>query len=306
MQEQDKVAQRIKEKVLDGDFRLLLEQVKKTGGNVLEDGGAGLVIEKSPKGSFVGFGLDPNNPTVKTAVRSRWTLRPTDNPFVVNRGDAPTAVETDKAERVKLTATLRDLDNSLATLDNLQGLYAQAYGPGAWFTDKVNNLLVPVLPAAVVRPDVNAAAVFSQIKTATESLSKSIASANNQGRVAVQQQDWVRDILSGVSGPNTFFSDKELAAKLFSSQRTGILNNRQSVMTQLGYESNDYVMSTPNTGTQSDPFVIPTDPNEQKRMFNFLGSTLGKIQDTRATVYIRMPNGSVQSFNPTQLQGLLK
>jgi hypothetical protein len=273
---------------------------------VLEDGGAGLVIEKSPKGSFVGFGLDPNNPTVKTAVRSRWSLRPTDNPFVVNRGDAPTAVETDKAERVKLTATLRDLDNSLATLDNLQGLYAQAYGPGAWFTDKVNNLLVPVLPAAVVRPDVNAAAVFSQIKTATESLSKSIASANNQGRVAVQQQDWVRDILSGVSGPNTFFSDKELAAKLFSSQRTGILNNRQSVMTQLGYESNDYVMSTPNTGTQSDPFVIPTDPNEQKRMFNFLGSTLGKIQDTRATVYIRMPNGSVQSFNPTQLQGLLK
>jgi hypothetical protein len=110
--------------------------------------------------------------------------------------------------------------------------------------------------------------------------------------------------LSGVSGPNTFFSDKELAAKLFSSQRTGILNNRQSVMTQLGYESNDYVMSTPNTGTQSDPFVIPTSPEQQKTMFTFLGSTVGKLQDPRAVVNVRMPNGTVQQFNPTQLRAL--
>ena len=303
VQEQDKVAQQMKMEVLKGDYRLLLERLKNSGGGILEDGGAGLVVSKGPKGSFLGVSIDPKNPTVQSALSSRWTLRDTDNPFVVNRGPAPTSVETDKAERVKLTATLRDLDNSLATIDNLQGLYAQAYGPGAWFTDKVNNILVPVIPTAVLRPDVNAAAVFSQIRTATEALSKSIASANNQGRVAVQQQDWVRDILSGVSGPNTFFSDKELAAKLFSSQRTAILNNRQQVLTQLGYEGNDYVMNTPSTGTQSDPFVIPTDPNEQKRMFNFLGSTIGKLQDPRATVYIRKPDGTVIGMSPTALRG---
>jgi hypothetical protein len=305
VQEQDKYAQQLKMELLKGDFRLLQERMK-NGGGVIEDGGAGLLISKTKNGSFLGTAIDPQNPTVQSALGSRWTLRDTDNPFVVNRGPAPTSVETDKAERIKLTATLRDLDSSLATIDNLQGLYAQAYGPGAWFTDKVNNLLVPVVPTAVLRPDVNAASVFSQIRTATEALSKSIASANNQGRVAVQQQDWVRDILSGVSGPNTFFSDKELAAKLFNSQRTMLLNNRQQVLTQLGYEGNDYVMSTPNTGTKSDPFTIPSDPEEQKRMFTFLGSTIGKVQDPRAMVYLRMPNGSVQSFNPTQLQGLIK
>jgi hypothetical protein len=306
VQEQDKVAQQLRMEVLKGDYRLLLEKLKNTGGGVLEDGGAGLVIEKTPKGSFVKFGVDPNNPTVQTAVKSRWTLSPTDNPFVVNRGDAPTAVETDKAERVKLTNTLRALDNSLSTLDNLKGTYAQAYGPGAWFSDKVNNLLVPVLPAAVVRPDVNLVDASTRISTGMNSIMKSIASANDAGRVAVQEQEWARETAKGISDPTRFFSDKELAAKQFNSMEAMLRNARQQVLTQLGYEGKDYVMSTPNTGTQSDPFVIPTDPNEQKRMFNFLGSTIGKIQDPRATVYIRMPNGSVQSFNPTQLQGLLK
>ena len=305
VQEQDKYAQQLKMELIKGDYRLLMERMK-NGGGIVKDGGAGLLVSETKNGSFLGTAIDPKNPTVQSALGSRWTLRDTDNPFVVNRGQAPTSVETDKNERIKLTATLRDLDNSLATLDNLQGLYAQAYGPGAWFTDKVNNLLVPVVPTAVLRPDVNAAAVFSQIRTATEALSKSIASANNQGRVAVQQQDWVRDILSGVSGPNTFFSDKELAAKLFSSQRTMLLNGRQSLLTQLGYEGNDYVMNTPNTGTKSDPFVVSSDPEEQKRMFTFLGSTIGKLQDPRAQVYLRLPNGAVQSFNPSQLQGLIK
>ena len=67
----------------------------------------------------------------------------------------------------------------------------------------------------------------------------------------------------------------------------------------------DFVMTAPNTGTQSDPFVIPTDADSQRRMYNFLGGTIGKLQDPRATVYIRMPNGRVDAFNPTQLRGLI-
>ena len=82
-------------------------------------------------------------------------------------------------------------------------------------------------------------------------------------------------------------------------------NARQQVLTQLGYESNDYAMRTPNTGTQNDPFVIPADKDSQRVMFNFLGSTIGKLQDPKATVFVRMPNNSVQQFNPTQLRGLI-
>jgi len=39
-------------------------------------------------------------------------------------------------------------------------------------------------------------------------------------------------------------------------------------------------------------------------MFTFLGSTIGKLQDPRAVVYLQMPNGKVDAFNPTQLRAL--
>jgi hypothetical protein len=305
VQEQDKYAQQLKMELIKGDYRLLMERIK-NGGGVVKDGGAGLLISETKNGSFLGNSIDPQNPTVQSAINSRWTLRDTDNPFVVNRGQAPTATETDKAERIKLTSTLRGLDNSLSTLDNLKGVYTQAYGPGAWFSDKVNNLLVPVLPTAVVRPDVNLTDAATRISTGMNSILKNLAAANDSGRVAVQEQEWARETARGVTDPTKFFADKELVAKQFASMEAMLRNSRQSVLTQLGYEGNDYVMNTPNTGTKSDPFSIPADPEEQKRMFTFLGSTIGKLQDPRASVYLRMPNGTVQSFNPTQLQGLIK
>ena len=300
---QDKYAQALKLQVLKGDYDILKEQAKQ-GGGVTEDGGMGLRVTKTKSGTFLGTGIDPNDPTVKSAVQSRFTLRDTDNPFVENRGQAPTTIETNKDERVKLGNTLRSLDNSLSTLDNLKGVYTSAYGPGAWFSDKVNNLLVPVDPTGLVRPNFDTADAATRISTGMNSLLKNIASANDGGRVAVQEQEWVRETAKGISNPTAFFSDKELAAKQFGSTEAMLRNARQQVLTQLGYEGNDYVMNTPNTGTKNDPFVIPSNPEQQKTMFTFLGSTIGKLQDPRAVVNVRMPNGTVQQFNPTQLRAL--
>ena len=303
VQEQDKYAQQLKLKVLDGDFRLLLEQAK--GGNgTVEDGGAGLRVFKTKNGGFGGVSIDPKDPTVQSAVQSRWTLRDTDNPFVENRGQAPTTVETDKAERVKLTSTLRALDNSLSTLDNLKGTYTNLYSPGTWFVDKVNNLIVPI-SGGIVRPDVNQADAAQRVSSGMNSILKSIASANDSGRVAVQEQEWARKTAENISDPNAFFQNKELAAKGFTSLEAMLRNARQQALTQLGYETNDYAMRTPNTGTQSDPFVIPADKDSQRVMFNFLGSTIGKMQDPKAMVYVQMPNNTIQQFNPTQLRGLI-
>ena len=299
-----KEAQAVRLEVLKGDYRILAEQAK-AGGAKLEDGGAGLVVASSPKGGYMGVSIDPKNPTVQSAVTSRWTLNDA-NPFVEFRGNAPTSVETDKGERTKLTSTLRALDNSLSTLDNLKGDYANVYGPGAWFSDKVNNLLVPVTPSALVRPDVNLTDAATRISTGMNAISKSIASANDGGRVAVQEQEWARETAKGISDPTKFFADKEIAAKQFNSMEAMLRNSRQQVLTQLGYESGDYVMRTPNTGTKSDPFVIPADPKAQTQMFNFLGSTIGRIQNPAATVYLKLPNGTTQAFNPGQLQGLIK
>jgi len=290
--------------IIKGDYSLLREQARQGGGS-LEDGGAGLVIAKNPKGSYLGVSIDPKNPTVQSAVSSRWTLSDT-NPFVEFRGQAPTTVETDKQERTKLTGTLRSLDNSLSTLENLKGEFANAYGPGAWFNDKVNNLLVPVLPTALVRPDVNLVDTKTRINTGLNSIIKNIASANDSGRVAVQEQEWAKKTAADIENPTAFFQDKELAAKQFNSMETMLRNSRQQVLTQLGYEGSDYVMRTPNTGTKSDPFIIPTEPNAQKQMFNFLGNSLGKIQQPNATVYLKLPNNTIQAFNPGQLKELVK
>ena len=299
-----KEAARLQEIVLKGDYDLLKEQVKNSGGK-LEDGGAGMVIASTPKGGYSGVSIDPKHPTVQSAVQSRFTLTDA-NPFVEYRGKAPTAVETDKAGRTQLSGNLRALDDSLKMLENLKGDYAGAYGPGAWVNDKINNIFVPVISSSLVRPDVNLQDTATRISTGMNSLNKRLAAANDGGRVAVQEQEWARDISKGISDPTAFFADKELAAKQFNSMDTMLRNARQQVITQLGYEGNDYVMRTPNTGTKSDPFVIPTDPKAQSQMFNFLGSTIGRVQNPAAAVYLKLPNGTTQVFNPAQLQGLIK
>jgi hypothetical protein len=289
--------------MLAGDYKLLEEKIR-TGGALRKDGGMGLETYESKSGNMLGQTINPESPVVQSAIQSRFTLRDTDNPYVENRGPAPTTLETDKAERIKLGNTLRALDNSLSTLDNLKGSYAQVYGPGAWFTDKVNNLFVPV-SGGLIRPDVNQEDAAMRIRVGMGRVLKDIAAANDSGRVAVQEQEWVRQTADGLIKPEAFFKDKEIAAKGFASMEANLRNARQQVLTQLGFEGNDYVMATPNTGTQNDPFIVPANPADQKRMFTFLGSTIGTIQDPRATVYVRMPNGTTQAFNPTALRGLI-
>lgn len=307
--EQIKGRFKIGETAYKGDIDLLLEQIR-TGGVKESDAGMGLVLQETKGGSFIGSYIKPGPkgelpPVVRSAIDSRWTLRPTDNPFVDNRGPAPTTVETDKGERVKLGTTLRGLDDSLRALDDLRGQYSQLYSPGTWFNDKINNIIVPI-SGGMVRPDVDQAAAATRINAGLNQVMKRIASANDQGRVAVQEQEWARDMLGGLTNPTAFFSNKEIAAKQFAAMEAQLRNARQQVLTQLGFVSDDVSMKVPSTGTQNDPFVISTDPQEQQRMFRYLSSTIGTIQDPRASVFIQMPNGRVDQFNPVQLRGLVQ
>jgi hypothetical protein len=295
--------------VYNGDKDLLLEQIR-TGGVVEKDAGMGLVTQETKGGSFIGSYIKPDKngnlpAVVVSAISSPYTLRETDNPFVTNRGPAPTTVETDKGERVKLGNTLRSLDNSLRMLNDVRGTYSQLYSPGTWFTDKINNIIVPI-SAGAIRPDVNQEAAATRIASAINTVQKQIASANDSGRVAVQEQEWAREMLGGLTNPTAFFSNKDIAAKQFAAMEAQLRNARQQVLTQLGYESNDLTMATPSTGTQTDPFVIPADPQQQQNMFRYLASTIGASQDPRAMVYLQLPNGRIDAFNPVQLRGLVK
>jgi len=302
---QDKYAQQLQLQVLKGDYELLKEQAKQSAkGNVLEDGGVGGRNSKAPNGTFLGFSIDPNDPAVTSAINSRYTLRQTDNPYVNNMGEAPTTVVTDKAARLELASTLSAHNNSLKSIEIAKNSLSQLYSPGTFFVDKVNNLIVPIDFTGAIRPDLSQEAAKSTLMTLQNALSKSIASANNSGRTAVQEQEWARQLTAAIADPTAFFKDRELAAKTLTAIETSIRNARQETLTQLGFEKNDYVMRTPNTGTKNDPFPISADPAEQKMMYTFLGSTVGKLQDSKALVHLRMPNGQIQQFTPTQLRAL--
>ena len=299
---QDKAARDLQMEVLKGDYRLLTAQAKAKGGK-FTDAGLGGRITEDKNGSFLGFTIDPKDPSVTSALRSEYTLRDTDNPFVENLGEAPTTVETDKAERIKLGSGLRSIDNALAQLSTVKRNLTEVYSPGSWVTSKVNNVLVP-LSGGLVRPDVDQAKAATSISTALNRIQKAVASANDTGRVAVQEQEWVRQTTEGINDPQAFFTNRELAAAQLNALETELRNSRQQLLTQLGYEKNNYVMSTPNTGTQSDPFVVGSDPEAQKRMYTFLKSTVGTAQNPNASVYLKMPNGSIQAFTAAQLRSI--
>jgi hypothetical protein len=77
-----------------------------------------------------------------------------------------------------------------------------------------------------------------------------------------------------------------------------------ALLNQAGLVRDEYVMRTPNLGTPSDPFVYPTDPDQQKIMDTWLRNTIGKVRSPDAGVYIRMPNGNVIKASPADiLQG---
>ena len=300
--EQDKLAQAYRIEFLKGDNRVLVAMANRSGGK-LEDGGMGGRNAVTRDGSFLGFSIDPKDSTVQSAIASRFTLRPTDNPFVVERGDAPTALETNKDERIKLGRALREQDNILNTIGSMKNEVMNAYSPGTWFSDVRNNIFVPVT-GGLIRPDLDLAAAALRLKSGFNTISKSAAAAAETGRISNQQQEWERENAPSLANPTGFLQDRKLAAKQLGALEALHRTSRQQILTQLGYESKDYSMNTPNIGTEDDPFVMPADPKDQQSMTRYLSNTIGKLQNEKATVYVRLPNGAVQPFNPSALRAM--
>ena len=286
-------------KMLDGDYRILVEQAKNNKGAVIKDGGSGLRVAEDKNGSFLGYSIDPKDPTVQRAVNSRFTLTP-NNPFVTVGGEAPQAPETDKAARVTLLKKLRDLDSAVGLVENMKSNFAGAYGPGAWYSDFENNLLVPVSP---LNPNVQDAAKIAAINQNRNRFITLLASADTEGRTSVYAQERVDGIMPAPAG--TFFQDAEVNAGRLNALQALVLNQRQEVMAQLGYVSQELTMNAPATGTKNDPFALPAEEQGQQNMLRFLGGTVGKVTDPNVDVYIRMPNGVVRPFKVGELRSSL-
>jgi hypothetical protein len=296
--DEDKAARALQLEALKGDYRILVEQAKGNKGAVIKDGGAGLRVAEDRNGSFLGYSVDPNDPTVKRAVTSRFTLTP-NNPFVTVGGEAPQTPETDKGERIKITKKLRDLDEALGMLEGAKSQLTGAYGPGAWYSSFENNMLVPVSP---LNPNVADEAKKTAINQTLNRLMTKIASADTEGRTSVFAQEQVNSILPAKAGQ--FFQDAEVNAARFNALQALIQNQRQETLGQLGYVTQEMTMSAPSTGTKNDPFVLGPDETSQQNMLRFLGGTIGKVTDPNALVYIRTPDGTVRPFKTSELRTL--
>lgn len=310
IQLQDQQAFQIQRDTLKGYFDVLKKQAEK-GGVQVENLGSGIGNYTTKDGGYVGTavmmvpdgkGGQKLHPAAETILSSPYTLRMTDSPFVENRGPSPIRQATTKDE---VTAASRQLDrttSALKGLDNIEGIYTRAFGPDAWAIDKVNNLIVPLIPGAATKKGMDLTSAEMELRNTVNSMSKMLAGEGSDSRLSNQTQEWGREILAGLDKPTAFWQSPELMARRLSTMRTILLNSRQEQLNALGLEKNDLVMKTPNTGTQTDPFVIPTDPETQQRMFTFLKGTVGRVQDPRATVYIRKPDGTVIGMSPADLR----
>jgi hypothetical protein len=296
---EDASARQLQLEMLKGDYRVLTEQAKRSGGNtVLKDGAAGLRIAETKDGSFLGYSSDPEDPTVKRAVTSRYTLTE-NNPFVTVGGQAPQTPETDKGERTKLTRQVRDLEEALSILEGAKGQLTGAYGPGAWYSSFENNMLVPISP---LNPNVADERRKTTINQSLNRLMAKIASADTEGRVSVQAQEWVNEVLPARAGQ--FFQDAEVNAARFNALQALLQNQRQNALAQLGFVSQELQMAPPATGTRNDPFVLGEVEQSQQRMLGFLGGTIGKVDNPNALVYIRTPDGAVRPFRASELRSI--
>jgi len=300
--EQDKLAQALRIKLIEGDNRIMLEQVRQGGGK-LEDAGMGGRSAFTRQGSFLGFSIDPADPVTKSVIESRYTLNPTANPFIIDRGDAPTALVTNKEDRLRLGRNLAEQDGILNTIQTIKGDITKLYGPGAWVSDVKNKLFVP-LSGGLVAPDLEVQAAATKVKAAFDTITKNAGAVDTNGRLSTQQQSWVRDYAQYLENPVAFLKNKEIAAKMVQTLETIHLNNRQGITTQLGFEKRDYELRVPNLGTQNDPFVMPADPKDQQSMNLYLAQTVGKSQDENAAIYIREVNGQVQSYSPRYFRSM--
>ena len=271
----------IAEYALKGD----VERIKSQG-LINKDGGAGLVIQENSKGSRVGVYLDQDyvdsvkqNPIAISFNEERAS------PFVRDLGPAATVVTRDPKLRVKIEEDMNQIVEQLNTVRSMKDVVNQAYGPSTFFTGIKNEYFVPLLPDAIVSPNVNKAQVISVLKNGFSELGRGRASQD--GRLSVQQEKWQRENDEPIANPGGLLQNAELAAKVLQTKETALLNEWYNSATKLGVFDRNRVIDTPPTGSKNDPFVMPTDAASNAQMQAYLRATFGSVRDPNTKIYIR-------------------
>jgi hypothetical protein len=302
IQEEDKYIQQLtvdNNKALNRAKELILKKDLEGGQVIKKDGGGGRLTLEDSKGNYLGMELNESSPTVKAVRNSRFNLNAATNPYVTERGPAPSMV-VDKDALPDVWKSINKIDRAIGTVENVLDDITGIYGPAAFFKEKYNKLIVPVTPLS---PVLETADKKARVDRALNTLKQNLATEGGSGKESVQAQQWVQNILPNFA--TTFFSDPEVAFKQYQSLLTGLYNDRHVRVTEAGYDNTERVMKTPALGTKNDPFVVSSNPEEASRMFNFLGKTVGTVRDPNAVVFLNI-NNTVQPFTATKLRSLIK
>jgi len=280
-----------KEKViLEGDQQRLLKLMD-YGIPEIEDLGGGIQVRRWKNGeTYTSF--DKNSDIPIKALRSSYTITPTDSPYVELRGPSSMLPVRDKEGVKKALNAIGSHDSTLRDLDSLRTEVQNAFGPGTWTKDTYNRL-VP-LTFNTLTPIVEVEALKTKIKVMGERISKSIAAAGQDGRLSNQDVEFAREPIRNLLEPTAFLSNPELAATTLSSLDTMVRNSRQGEIERLGYEKNEYRLSTPATGSKSNPFVYGSDPQQAYRMDLYL-KNLYRGQNPNTVVYINANGQTMQT-----------
>jgi len=301
------VARRAREdKLLDIDKAILVEQIKSAKNNqyIRKKGEAGLITIETKNGDYVETQIDPNNSFVKSVLESNYRHNENSDPFVKNLGNARTTVVEDGKQRLAIVDSMNRNEDILAITNELKDLVQEAYSPGTFIIDKVNKIIVPVVPNAVLSPNINQEAVLAKIKLRMNSLIKLVATADRGGgRLSNYAEQIERMATDGFNNPAGFLENPEIAATGLKALETNALNDWNRDATRTGIIKYERVRSVPNLGTMNDPFVLSSDANERQVMFNYLGNSFGQVKNPNAKIYVNMGGSvGVQYFTPLQLR----
>ena len=290
--------------VLEYTMKMELEKAKQGGGNVIyENAGAGGRIGKDKAGNYKGFFIDPESPDYKDIAENPILVNnfTSNNPFAKDLGKATTVTVQSLKKREEIQEKMNLLTGLIAKVDTGLSQVTNAFSPGTFVNNLANNVVVPLVPNFILRPDVDQAATIAVLNNVFSDITRGNAEVG--GKLSVQGEKWARENAKAIKEPAGLLKDPELAAKVFGTIKTGYLNEYAQLASQLGIGTRNIVVTTPPTGTKNDPFVIPRDEAGQQQMLNYLRINFGAVDDPKAMIYVRNPDGKIAS---TPVQNLFK
>jgi hypothetical protein len=290
--------------ILEYTMKMELEKAKQGGGNVIyENAGAGGRIGKDKAGNYKGFFIDPESPDYKDIAENPILVNnfTSTNPFAKDLGKATTVTVQSLKKREEIQEKMNVLTGLIAKVDTGLSQVTNAFSPGTFVNNLANNVVVPLVPNFILRPDVNQAATIAVLNNVFSDITRGNAEVG--GKLSVQGEKWARENAKAIKEPAGLLKDPELAAKVFGTIKTGYLNEYAQLASQLGIGTRNIVVTTPPTGTKNDPFVIPKDEAGQQQMLNYLRINFGAVDDPKAMIYVRNPDGKIAS---TPVQNLFK